>query len=599
MCGIVGYIGDNAVQNVLGGLESLEYRGYDSAGIAVSRFGFTEVIKRSGRLKVLKDAVDIDGMLAIGHTRWATHGSPTEANAHPHTSGKITIVHNGIIENHHTLKLYGWLKDREFVSDTDSEVIAHIIDIMEGDNLFEKVSMALSHLEGSYALAVMSDDDPGTIVVARKHSPLVVGVFDGGAIIASDIQVVLPYINKVTVLADNEIGMVRENKLVLFQHGQRIMKDPLEISWTVAQSSRGDSSTFMEKEIHEQPVAIYDTMMNNNWDDIATRIYRIFDDNVITNVTLVACGTSLHACMVGAMMIEGVSGIRAHAKLASEISASAAIIDEHDLVIAVSQSGETADTLQAIRYARMKGATVVSIVNTRGSSVENTSNYTIHMAAGPEISVASTKAFSAQLVVLSMVTMILRACRVGSDNTMGQFVSTQNEIYRCADRMSHIFGQKPVIKRIAKDISSSKTVLYLGRGLNVPTALEGALKLKEISYIHAEGLAAGEMKHGSIALIENGTPVIAIVPKDQMYPKMLSSIEEARSRGAKIIAIATVGDREIKKIADDVIYIPDVGEIFTPMVATIPLQLLAMYAAEALGTDIDKPRNLAKSVTVE
>lgn len=599
MCGIVGYIGDNAVQNVLGGLKSLEYRGYDSAGIAVSRFGHIEVIKREGRLDVLKEAVDIDGALAIGHTRWATHGKPTEANAHPHTSGKIAVVHNGIIENYFSLKQYGWLRDRDFTSSTDSEIIAHIIDIVKGDSLFEKVEEALTYLEGSYAIAVVSEDEPDTIVVARKYSPLVVGILDDGAVIASDIQAVLPHTNKITVLADNEICIVKKNKLTIYQHGQRIEKDPLEIPWTVAQSSKGEADTFMEKEIHEQPVAIYDTMMNNNWDIIAEKVYDIFDNNVITNVAFVACGTSLHACMVGAIAIEGISGIRAQARLASEISSSAALINCHDLVIAVSQSGETADTLQAIRYAKQNGATVISIVNTRGSSVENASDFTIHMAAGPEISVASTKAFSAQLVVLAMITMMLRACRIGSEQVVEQFVSTQNEIYRCAERISYILGQKPKIKEIAKSISSNKTVLYLGRGLNVPTALEGALKLKEISYIHAEGFAAGEMKHGSIALVESGTPVVAIVTKDLMYTKMLSSIEEARSRGARIIAIATIGDKEIGKIADDVIFVPNVGEIFTPMMATVPLQLLAMYAAEAIGADIDKPRNLAKSCTVE
>ncbi|KKN36525.1 hypothetical protein LCGC14_0772610, partial [marine sediment metagenome] len=364
-------------------------------------------------------------------------------------------------------------------------------------------------------------------------------------------------------------------------------------------SSKGEANTFMEKEIHEQPVAIYDTMMNNNWEQVAEKIFDIFDERIITNVTLIACGTSLHACMVGSMMIEGVSRFRARSRLASEVSASAAIIDSNDLVIAISQSGETADTLQAIRYAKMKGATVISIVNTRGSSGENISDYTIHTAAGQEISVASTKAFSSQLIVLTMITMILRACRSGSDVAREQFVTTQNEIYRCADQMVHIFNQKNKIREISEEIADAKTVLYLGRGLNVPIALEGALKLKEISYIHAEGFAAGEMKHGSIALIEEGTPVIAIVDKGQAYKKMLSSIEEAKSRGAKIIAVATEGDFGMNSIADHVIFIPKVSELFVPLMATVPLQLLAMYTAECLGTDIDKPRNLAKSVTVE
>lgn len=595
MCGIVGYIGANAVQNVLNGLETLEYRGYDSAGIAVSGDGSTKVIKREGRLEVLKQAVTIDGDLAIGHTRWATHGKANRANAHPHTSRGITIVHNGIIENCHVLRGYEWLRGREFTSETDSELIAHIIDIVGGDNLYSKVSKAITYLEGSYALAVISEDEPDTIVVARKHSPLVVGVFDKGAIIASDIQAVLPHTNKVVVLDDNDIGVVRKSELKLYQNGQEIIREPLEIAWSVTQNSKGDAKTFMEKEIYEQPVAIYDTMMNNNWEQIAEKIFNIYDENTITNVTLLACGTSLHACMIGAMLIEGAAHISARARLASELELSSAVLSGN-LVIAFSQSGETCDTLQAIRYAKRSGAIVISIINTIGSSIERESDYIIYTMAGREVSVASTKCFVSQLAVVNMLVSIIEWIKCGNPSVPKK---TQDDIYRCADAIQYIFDQKNNIKRIALDLSTASTALYIGRGLHVPIALEGALKLKEISYIHAEGFAAGELKHGSIALIERDTPVVAVIVKGLTYRKMVSNMEEAKARGARIIAIALEGDHEIKKIADEVIYIPDVNEALSPILSVIPLQLLAMYTAEALSRNIDFPKNLAKTVTVE
>jgi len=600
VCGIVGYIGDCATKNVIEGLRSLEYRGYDSAGVALMRDGYAPfVIKSEGRIGALEMKINghnTETGIAIGHTRWATHGKPSETNAHPHISGNIALVHNGIIENYLELKEQ---LNATVVSDTDTEVIAHLIDESPGHSLFDKVRLAVKKLEGAYALAVISSDDPDTIVVARKKSPLVVGIFEDGAVVASDIHAVLPYTNEIHVLHDDELAIVEKNYISIQKDLEEIERDPLEISWSVAETSKGDFNTFMDKEIHEQPIAIYDTMIKNNWDSVTEDIYALFADGLISNVILTACGTSLHACMIGSMIIEGVSRVRSYTKLASEMESSATIIDKNDLVIAISQSGETADTLQAIRYAKRCGATVMAIVNTMGSSIEREADFTIHMAAGPEISVASTKAFVAQLSVLSMVAIAIRSISWGSFHAGKMFTSAQHEIYRCAEDMQMIFDQEDKIKEIINDISGAKSMLYLGRGLNVPVALEGALKLKEISYIHAEGFAAGEMKHGPIALIEEFTPVVAIATDGPTYKKMLSSIEEAKSRGATIVAIATEGNEEIEELVDHVIFIPNVGELFVPLMATVPLQLLAMFMAEYVGTDVDKPRNLAKSVTVE
>lgn len=600
MCGIVGYIGDNAVQNVISGLKSLEYRGYDSAGVAMMKDGYAPVtIKSQGRIDALENKLNgHEASLAIGHTRWATHGKPSETNAHPHVSGDIAIVHNGIVENYHGLKQEKEFKDRRLISETDTEIIAHIIDMGFGD-LYRKVRYATSHIVGSYALAVVSKNEPDAIVIAREKSPLVAGLFEGGAVVASDIHAVLPHTNKVIVLHDGDVAIVRKNSIDIFgADGKSIEREPLEIPWSVAQASKGNFQTFMDKEIHEQPVAIYDTMIKNDWTAVAQKIFDIFDEKAISGVTLTACGTSLHACMVGAMMIEGMARVRAQARLASEMEASGAIV-KNDLVIAISQSGETADTLQAIRYAKKENATVIAIVNTLGSSIEREADYTVRMAAGPEVSVASTKAFVAQLAVLGTLAVAIRGISWSSFHASKMFEDAQCQIYQCAEDMEKIFDQQDSIKAIAKGISSAKSVLFLGRGLFVPIAFEGALKLKEISYIHAEGFAAGEMKHGPIALIEEDTPVIAIAIKGHAYRKSISNIEEARSRGAKIIAVALEGDNDIVSLADEVIYVPDVGELFIPIMVTVPLQLLAMYAAEAVGTDIDKPRNLAKSVTVE
>ncbi|KKL97803.1 hypothetical protein LCGC14_1830800, partial [marine sediment metagenome] len=471
MCGIVGYIGDNATNNAIEGLKSLEYRGYDSAGISFMRDGYAPfVIKSKGRISSLEakmKAYNTDAPIAVAHTRWSTCGSPSEINAHPHVAGNIAIVHNGIIENY--LELKTWLKDfaaRTPISETDTEIIAHLIDVSVGDCLYDKVREAVKKLEGSYGLAVISSDDPDTIIVARKKSPLVVGIFEDGAIVASDIHAVLPYTNKVYILDDREVAIVKKNYISIRKdYGNPITEiecKPIEISWSLAETSKGDFSTFMDKEIHEQPVAIYDTMIKNNWGSVASGLHDIFKQNKITNVILTACGTSLHACMVGAMMFETTAQIRSCAKLASELEPSSTMVNQNDLVVAVSQSGETADTLQAIRYAKKRGAKVVSIVNTMGSSIERESDFTIHMAAGQEISVASTKAFVAQLTALSIVAVAIYGIRRGSANAEKIFSDVQKWLYRCADEMDFIFKQEDNIKEIAEELSSAKSILYLG-----------------------------------------------------------------------------------------------------------------------------------------
>lgn len=597
MCGIVGYIGDNAVDHVLNGLKSLEYRGYDSVGEAFLAGGKLHVIKDEGRVSNLESQLPMsdDIMLAIGHTRWATTGSPTPNNAHPHRSGKYAVVHNGIIENYRGLKACEMMKNREFASETDTEIVAHLIDVASGGRLFEKVCGAVGSLEGSYALAVISESEPDTIVVARKQSPLVIGVWDGGAVVASDIHAVLPHTNRIIVLSDDDIGVVKPNSIEIFNSGRKVEREALEIPWSSKSAGKEGFETFMDKEIHEQPVAIYDTMTQNNWEEIATNIYDIFDHNVITSITLTACGTSLHASMIMAILIEKHVGIPARARLASELEASGAVL-ENSLVVVTSQSGETMDSLKAIWYAKKQGAVVLSIVNVLGSSIERESDYTIYTYAGPEVSVASTKSYVSQLAVLYMLSMIIRSVFCG-DRYMFDLI--QEDIYTCAKRMQDIFDQEEQIKEIAYNLANSHIILYIGRGLQVPTALEGALKLKEISYISADGMAAGELKHGTLALVGSGTPVIVLAINGESYSKIVINIEEVKSRGAKVIAIATVGNEKIKNMADDVIYMPDVAEDTSVILSVVPLQILAMYAAEALGREIDMPKNLAKCVSVE
>jgi len=528
----------------------------------------------------------LPGTIGIAHTRWATHGAPTEINAHPHRVGNIVIVHNGIIENYRKLITKFGL---EMASETDSEVIAHLIHRSDAKDLLDKVREACSHLIGSYAIAVLSTDHPGQIVVARHGSPLVVGKSKSdcnGTIASSDIHGLLEHTNDIFVLHDDEFVVLTEEDIKFFDRVGTIEKESIHIDWSISNTRLNGFDTYMRKEIQEQPIAIMDTLMKNDWMELQDWLL----DIPSLEVLFTACGTSFNAARIGSMFVEGNSSLLSRAKLASEIQFDGTRIGINTLLVAVSQSGETADTLSAVKYAKSKGATVIVITNVMGSSLTREADYVLYTAAGPEISVASTKAFTSQLAVLYILCGVFNA---------DLFMDINLSLQDVTSAMQGIFAQEDTIKTIASTITNS-SVLFLGRGLNAPVADEGALKLKEISYLHAEGFPAGEIKHGPIALIEDGTPVVVIATKAKTYDKILSNIQEVKARGARVIAIASEGDDKIKELADDVIYVPTRwGEAFDPIVAVIPLQLLAYHVAKFHNRDIDKPRNLAKSVTVE
>lgn len=595
MCGIVGYIGSNALKRAVEGLKCLEYRGYDSSGACHILNNKLACTKRTGRISNLENIIKYDeSNIAIAHTRWATHGIVSENNAHPHISNNIAIVHNGIIDNFFELKEHLLEQGRTFVGETDTEVIAHLIDIAGGD-LYTKVNTAISKLNGSYAIAVISADEPDKIVVARKSSPLILGNFSGGAIVASDIQALLPHTNKIIVMEDGETAIITKDAIQVYKDNIAIKKDFLEAPWSFSSANKGEFDTFMEKEILEQPAAIIDTMLKNDWVKISDALISLIDEEATPEIMFTACGTSYHACKIGSMLMEGLTGLKSQSVRASEIKYSGKTINANTIVIAVSQSGETADTLAAIKYAKDLGAKVISVINVLGSSLSRESDLTIYTAAGPEISVASTKAFTSQLTVLvSLVGIINNMFNGGS-----VFDSIQKQIYDVAKSIPKIFKQKDYIKLISKSLIHKKSALFLGRGLSVPVAQEGALKLKEISYIHAEGMSSAELKHGPIALIEDEYPVIVIAVKDNTYDKVVSNIHEVKARGGRVIAIANEDDTLIDNIANDVIRIPSVNHLLYPMLTVIPLQLLALYTAWFKGMDVDKPRNLAKAVSVE
>lgn len=598
MCGIVGYVGGNAVMNVVDGLQMLEYRGYDSAGIAYTDLdiGVVNVVKRQGRLNNTIDCLEDNGAtwskVAIGHTRWATHGAPSEKNAHPHTSGKISIVHNGIIDNY--ADLVNRVKDagKIITSDTDSEIIAHLIDLSASDTLLDKVREACALLRGSYAIAVVSEDYPEEIVAARKKSPLVTGIAEklwSGTVLSSDVQGLLRHTNKAYVLRDDEFAILTYDGIKFFDADKEITKEPLVVEWSLESTSRGNFETYMRKEIQEQPVAVIDTLMKNDWEKVSEFIKSLS----CTNSLFIACGTSFNASKIGTIFLEEMGFVYSRARLASEVYYNTRI-KPGTLVIAVSQSGETADTLSAVRYAKECGAIVLGIVNVLGSSLTREADFVIYTAAGPEISVASTKAFTSQLVVLYMLGGIFKDLHFGEDHLS----DIQAELEEVGAAMHTIFEQEAKIQEIARKIRNT-SVLFLGRGINTPVAYEGALKLKELSYLHAEGLPAGEIKHGPLALVSTDTPVVVLVPKDRTYDKMVSNIREVKSRGAKVIAVTNEEDDELRRLVAETIYVPYFNEALTPLLSVIPLQLLAYHVAKAHGCDIDKPRNLAKSVTVE
>ncbi|NLH59807.1 MAG: glutamine--fructose-6-phosphate transaminase (isomerizing) [Ignavibacteriales bacterium] len=610
MCGIVGYTGKrDCIPILIEGLKRLEYRGYDSAGIGYFDKDKLAYIKRKGRVTELESLVEggkIVSKTGIGHTRWATHGIPNEINAHPHFSKNrdILLIHNGIIENYQALKKILINEGYKFESETDSEVIVHLIDrfIKKGYSFSDSVRHTLIEIEGTYGLAIIYEKEPDKIIAAKKGSPLVIGIGGDENIIASDINALIAHTKQVIYLEDYEIAEItKEGILVRNIHDIPVEKEVIELSMTVEEISKGGYSTFMLKEIFEQPDALTNAMRGRiivdegrvklgGLEGIMDRLYH--SERIIIS----GCGTSWHAGLVGEYMFEQYLRIPTEVEYASEFRYRNPVLSEKDAVIFISQSGETADTLAALKEAKTKGALCLGICNAVGSSIARESHGGVYTHAGPEIGVASTKAFTSQLVVLALITILL-ARRKELSLTDGRNLLT--EFQSIPDKVRKILELNNQIEKIAEDFKNSTNFLYLGRGYNFPVALEGALKLKEISYIHAEGYPAAEMKHGPIALIDENMPVVVIAPKDSTYEKIISNIQEVKARNGKIIAIAIEGDDEIEKIVDYVIRVPDTIRIFMPILTVLPLQLLAYHIAVNKGLNVDQPRNLAKSVTVE
>jgi len=576
MCGIVGFIGSGAVEHTIDGLGILEYRGYDSAGVALLDDRMN-VYKTAGKINVLRELVPSNqSTLCIGHTRWATHGAPVSINAHPHRISDIAIVHNGIIENFRELR-HGF----NHISDTDSEVIAHLLAEQKG-SLFERMKNILPQLKGSYAIAAVSAQEPDKIVLARQGSPLLVGIREEGdiAIVASDVQAMGGFCKEAMAMADGDVIELTSDNIVVFNKDNTITRDRIAVPLGVYASQEGHQ-TYMAAEIFQQPMMIRKTLTHNQ-----SALLEI-NNEPPTNILFTACGTSMNACLIAQMFLED-SDIISHARLGSELRYRPNIINEDTTLIAVSQSGETADTLEALRVAKTKNARTISVLNRLGSTMARESLEVIYTIAGHEQSVASTKVFTCQLAALYQA--------IAHYYNISGVVEKINDV---ANIIEQTFCLTGAIGDAAQLISEAKSVFFLGRGYGYPVAAEGALKLKEISYIHAEAYPAGELKHGPIALIDEDVYSVVIATDSSVYSKIVSNIEEIRARGGKIIAIATEGNSEIRKIANEVIFIPKVSDAFMPFVATVVLQLLALYTAEILGTDVDRPRNLAKSVTVE
>jgi glucosamine--fructose-6-phosphate aminotransferase (isomerizing) len=618
MCGIVAYLGNAKAQPILlEGLKRLEYRGYDSAGIAVLNSGAIKIKKISGRIKCLEDILDkpdFNETLGIGHTRWATHGKPTTINAHPHIdcTGKIAIVHNGIIENYSALKQWLQKEGVEFKSETDSEIISNLIgyfynkDTSEesaGQSKFEwAVQTALQQLHGTYGLAIICSDFPNILIGAKKGSPLILGVGADEYIIASDASAIVGHTTRAIYLSDNEmVTITSEGFQTKTIDNIKVEKVVKEIEFSLEQIEMGDFKHHMLKEIFEQPQSL-STCMSGRIDMIAKKIKLGGIDSFFRDLTktkrliITACGTAYHAGLVGEFLFEQLGRIPTEVEYASEFRYRNPIIDDGTVVISISQSGETADTLAAIEQAKERGATVLRIVNVVGSSIARTTDAGVYLHVGPEIGVASTKAFTAQVAVLTMIAIELGRRKHISDDQAGQLLK---QLFEIPEKIKLILDQSEDIKKIAAANIDKENWLFLGRGFNYPVALEGALKLKEISYIHAEGMPAAEMKHGPIALIADDMPAVFIATKGPQYDKIMGNIEEVRARGGKTIVVATEGDEQIKRYADYLITVPDVPELLQPMLTVLPLQLLAYHAAVLRGHNVDKPRNLAKSVTVE
>jgi len=609
MCGIVGYVGpDEALPIVLEGLRRLEYRGYDSAGVAVLDGGLS-VRKRAGKLAELERALGDDpapsGTTAMGHTRWATHGAPTDSNAHPHVdcSGTIAVIHNGIVENHHALRQRLEKLGHTFVSDTDTEAVAHLIEdtLTDGVGLADAVRVAVAQLDGAYALVVASAREPGTLVGVKVSSPLVIGLGDGETILASDIPAVLERTTTVIPLEEGQVVEITQRGAAFTDlAGTPLYPAPVEVDWNVAQAQKGGYPFFMRKEIDEQPAAIRDTLVGRTHDGrLELDELRIPDDVLreVSKVFVVACGTAFHSGLVAKYAIEHWTRLPVEIEIASEFRYRDPVLGPDTLTIAVSQSGETIDTLEAARHAKRQGSQLLAVTNTVGSSLAREADGIFYTHAGPEIGVAATKTFATQMVAQELVALYLAQVRgTKYAEEVLEVLADLDELPAKVERAIRLDAQTA---EIAERYRHARDVLFIGRHTGYPAALEGALKLKEISYVHAEGHPAGELKHGPIALIEDGVPVVAIATRCHVYPKMLSNIQEVKARGASVIAVVTEGDTEAARIADEVVEVPETPELLSPVVVTVPLQLLAYHVAILRGCDVDQPRNLAKSVTVE
>lgn len=609
MCGIVGYVGEKQAANFLiDGLTKLEYRGYDSAGIAVFDGEKINVAKSVGRLAALKEKIKNntpEGVMGIGHTRWATHGRPSDVNSHPHTdcSGKFAIVHNGIIENFMSLKEELIAKGHKFVSETDTEVVAHLIeDVYEGD-FVEAVNKVLNRIEGSYSLAFMCQDHPDTLICTKKDNPLVIGLGEGENFIASDIPAIIAYTRRTYIMNDGEIAVVKKDSIwVTDRKGNPITKKVFEVNWNAEAAEKGGYEHFMLKEIHEQPKAVRDTIsprINKENTQVVLDELKWTKEYVenFNKIYIVACGTAYHAGLVGKYYIEKLARIPVEIDIASEFRYRDPIIDEHTLTIVISQSGETSDTLAALKESKRLGAKTLAITNVVGSSIAREADQVMYTWAGPEIAVASTKAYTTQLVTMFLFAMYVSGLKGTITTERTHELLTQLRLL--PDEINRTLEDVEPIKTFAKNYAFNNDVFYIGRSLDYNVALEGSLKLKEISYIHAEAYAAGELKHGTLALIESGVPVIALATQKSVYEKTLSNIKEVKARDAVMIGIAAEDDNELEKYVDHVIKVPATDELLIPLLTVVPLQLLAYYAAITRGCDVDKPRNLAKSVTVE
>lgn len=608
MCGIVGYIGKRDVTPVLlNGLKKLEYRGYDSAGVAVLNEKKITVVKTKGRLTVLEEKLkneNLAGFVGIGHTRWATHGEPNDVNSHPHISnnGKIAVVHNGIIENYMKLKDFLTGKGYKFRSDTDTEVIAHLIEYNYKGDILKAVMNTMNDVEGAYALGVVCTDFPDRFIAARKDSPLIVGVGEKENFIASDIPAILEYTRDVYILDDKEIASISAEGVEIYNLlGEKVSKDIFHVDWDVTSAEKGGYEHFMMKEICEEPSVIKATISPRIQDNrIVFEKFNIPDEFIKSceKINIVACGTAYHAGVIGKYAIEKLARIHVDVEVASEFRYRDPMVNDKQLTIVISQSGETLDTLMAMREAKKRGSTTIGIVNVAGSSIAREADNVIYTWAGPEIAVASTKAYNTQLAAAYLLALSFAKVREKiDDETFQDLLQQLQELPR---HVEQVLRERENIQKFASQHFNARSVFFIGRNMDYALSMEGSLKLKEISYIHSEAYAGGELKHGTIALIEDGTLVLCPLTQDYLFEKMISNIKEVKARGAVVLAVTTKkNEEEVRKVADEVIAIPDMNPLFAPVVAVTPLQLFAYYVSVMKGNDVDKPRNLAKSVTVE